>query len=112
MTAMAAGPATLTERDDGRTIELRVGERIILELPEIAGTGYRWALEDPVPAALEVREEPFRADSKALGSGGTAAWTVVAKAPADVPLRLKLWRAWEGDASIRQRFEAMLHIRP
>lgn len=112
MTATAGRSATLTERANGQAIELRVGERITLELPETAGTGYRWALEEPVPTAIEVRKEPFRAGSEALGSGGTAAWTVIAKAPADAPLRLKLWRAWEGDASIRQRFEAMLRIRP
>ena len=109
---MAAGPATLTERDDGRTIELRVGERIILELPEIAGTGYRWALDGPVPEAIDLSQEPFRSSSSMPGSGGKAAWTLLALAPGDVDLRLKLWRSWEGDASIRQRFGATLHIRP
>lgn len=112
MTAMAAGPAILTERDDGQAIQLRVGERITLELPETAGTGYRWALEEPVPAALEVREEPFRPSSSMPGSRGTATWTLLALVPGDVDLRLKLWRSWEGDASIRQRFGATLHIRP
>ena len=78
--ATVAEPAMLTERDDGRTIEVQVGDRLVLELPQIAGTGYRWTLDGPVPEALEVREESFRARSNPLGSGGTAAWTLVARA--------------------------------
>ena len=109
---MAGGPATLTERDDGRTIELRIGERITLELPETAGTGYRWAPDGPVPEAIELSQEPFRPSSSMPGSRGTATWTLLALVPGEVDLRLKLWRSWEGDASIRQRFGATLHIRP
>ena len=36
---------------------------------------------------------------------------LVARAPGDVALRLKLWRSWEGDFSISRRFYATLQIR-
>ena len=51
--AMAADLPPLTQRDDGRTIELRVGDRLALELPQIAGTGFGWAPDGPVPVAIE-----------------------------------------------------------
>src|SRR6185295_9956236 len=37
--------ATLTELDDGRTIEAKVGDTIELVLSENASTGYRWAFD-------------------------------------------------------------------
>ena len=35
----------VTEVDNGTTVEVHVGETLVLRLPENATTGYRWAIE-------------------------------------------------------------------
>ena len=36
---------SLTDADNERTVDLRVGESVRLTLPENATTGYRWAID-------------------------------------------------------------------
>jgi inhibitor of cysteine peptidase len=106
------GTIILTEHDDGRTIDLHVGQAVTVNLPENATTGYRWAIEQPDARLVEAREGKSQYPSNALGSAGRVEWVFLAKAPGTTSITLKQWRPWEGDASIVQRFRAQLHIVP
>lgn len=108
---MAEPVATLTEADDGKAVDLRVGERVTLHLYENAATGYRWAFDALDAKAIGVHDEGPVRRPEAVGSGGGAQWTLEAKAPGTAEVRLKLWRAWEGDASVQKRFTLTLRIR-
>jgi inhibitor of cysteine peptidase len=44
------------------------------------------------------------------GRGGTRTFTFIAKSDGTVDLQLKLLRQWEGDSSIRERFEVTIDI--
>lgn len=105
-------PVTLTEQNDGQTVDVHVGQRIDLSLPENASTGYRWMLEHVDAQRVEAREEKPRYPSGALGSGGRAAWVFVPKTPGAALITLKQWRPWEGDASIVARFRVELRVLP
>jgi inhibitor of cysteine peptidase len=45
-----------------------------------------------------------------VGRGGTRTFTFIGKNAGTVDLQLKLWREWEGDSSIRERFEVTIDI--
>ena len=102
----------VTERDDGRTLDLQVGEAIRVKLPENATTGYRWAIESINPQLIEAREAAPNYPANAIGAGGEVEWVFLAKAPGTTQITLKLWRHWEGDASIVQRFRLRVRILP
>lgn len=102
----------LTEADNGSVVQVRAGGEVVLRLPENAATGYRWAVE-PVDANLvDLREGEYLPASDAAGSGGEMQWVVRAKATGTTRIRLKQWRHWEGERSVRGRFELTLRILP
>ena len=101
---------TLTAADNGRTVDVPIGEAIVLRLHENATTGYRWAFDGLDRTLVDAQEGAFLRSSDALGSGGMAQWTLVPAKACSVEVRLKLWRHWEGDRSIRERFAVTLKI--
>jgi inhibitor of cysteine peptidase len=103
---------SLTETDNDRTVDLRVGETFRVRLPENATTGYRWTidrLDDEVVEA--VGSEPDYA-AGAVGSGGAVTFTFRAKKPGTGDIALKHWRHFEGDSSVTNRFRLRLNVRP
>jgi inhibitor of cysteine peptidase len=111
-TTMPEQATTLTQQDNGRTVSLPVGQTATLSLPENATTGYRWAIDSIDSAIIAVGGEQPRYPSGPPGSGGHVEWTLTAKAPGSTDLRLKLWRSWEGDASIAERFSVRFQVIP
>jgi inhibitor of cysteine peptidase len=103
---------TITEADAGTTVKLQVGQAVAVRLSENASTGYRWAI-DAADAKLVTPSEPqLPYQSGAVGSGRLVPWTFTARSPGATTVTLKLWRHWEGDASIIQRFRFELIITP
>ena len=102
----------VTETDNGTIVELHVGDEVVLRLPENATTGYRWALEAADANLVDLKEGEYLPVSGATGSGGEAQWTVRAKTAGTAQIRLKRWRQWEGEGSVRGRFEVTLRIVP
>jgi len=87
--------------DAGRTIEVAAGDRLVLSLPEIAGTGYTWQVEE-LPAGAEVVEERFDQVDPAAGGGSRHVFVV---ADATGPVRLRYLRPWAGERTIAERYE-------
>lgn len=84
--------------DNGSTVTVAPGETVEIELPETAGTGYRWALAE-LPAGVtlvEERREP--GDPPVPGADGRHVFRVRVGASGTVGARLS--RPWEsGDAA-------------
>jgi len=108
---MAEPRVTLTELDDGRTVEAKVGDIIELQLPENATTGYRWAFDGLDEQAVRANEGELVGKPAKIGSGGDVRWRLTALTAATTEVRLKLWRRWEGDRSIQKRFAVRLAIK-
>jgi predicted secreted protein len=89
--------------DAGRTIEVAAGDRLELRLPEIAGTGYTWTVDDLPPGAQVVEE---RYDHRPAGAiGGSAEHVFVISAPeAPGEVKLRHARPWEGAGGELERF--------
>ena len=74
-TASVNAMLSLTENDDGRSVEVRAGDTVRISLPENATTGYRWAIDRIDQDVIEaVGSEPHY-QGKAVGSGGQVAFT-------------------------------------
>lgn len=102
---------TLREDDNGRTITLKPGDQVTVDLHESAGSGYRWTLEASDARVADVREGQFTGESDKIGAGGRTRWTIKAVAPGTAELRGKRWRQWEGDSSVQERYAVTLQVR-
>lgn len=100
----------LTAADKGRLVELRVGDNVVIRLPENAATGYRWDVDAVDKGLVEVKEGPYASTSNTVGSGGETQWVVHAKAAGLTQVRLKHWRRWEGESSVVERYVVTLRI--
>ena len=113
---MQAGGIVLTEIDDGRDVDLAVGQFAIIDLFENAGGGYRWTIEQCDTTLLDLTEVlPRQVPSgpgSPVGSGGRARFEVRAKAAGTSTLILRLWRPWQGETSITQRFTLQVRTTP
>ena len=109
---MTPAAITLTEADEGKTVDVHVGDTVVLRLPENPTTGYRWSFDDLDTAAVSVQEGEHVHSSEAVGSGGEMTWRLTPASAGTTQIRLKLWRQWQGDASIRKRFAVTLTVKP
>jgi inhibitor of cysteine peptidase len=100
----------IAEKDDGRTVDVRVGDSVRISLPENATTGYRWAVDRYDEEFVEaVGSEPLYT-ANAIGSGGEVVFIFKGKKIGSGEIVLKHWRHWEGDASITSRFRLRLNV--
>jgi predicted secreted protein len=105
-------PSVLTAADNGRNVELPVGDEVALHLPENATTGYRWAIDSADANLVDIKEGQYVSTSEKMGGGGEAQWLIEAKAPGATSIKLKRWRQWEGESSVVERYEITLRISP
>jgi len=102
----------LTAADDGRAVELAVGQRLGVSLEGNPSTGYAWAVDELDPSVLEqVGEFAFEADSDAVGAGGILTGTFAAVAPGQTALKLVYARPWETDVDPLEIFEVRVTVR-
>ena len=101
----------LTGADSGQSIAARVGDEIVLQLPENPTTGYRWEVGvadglDLVADGYVAAEPDVAATEPAFGRGSLRELRFRAREPGVARLELKHWQAWEGEDSVDGRFAA------
>jgi inhibitor of cysteine peptidase len=102
---------TLTEADNGKVVDVPQGDRITIQLPENPTTGFRWAADKLEDQVVAIEQDNYASPTGAgIGGGGTRTFTVKAMRPGTAQFRLKLWREWEGAASIRNRFDVTIRV--
>jgi inhibitor of cysteine peptidase len=102
----------LVESDNGRTVDVHVGTSVRINLPENATTGYRWAIDHYDEEFIEALASEPRYTEKAIGSGGEVTFIFQGKKIGSGGIALKLWRHWEGEASVTNRFRIRLKVQP
>ncbi len=106
-----AGKLTLTKADKGKTVQVHTGDQVMLQLDENPSTGYLWAIDKTDNAVLALQHSDYTpTPGGALGSGGTRVFTFIAKNPGRVHLQLKVWRSFEGNSSVIQRYDATIQV--
>jgi inhibitor of cysteine peptidase len=102
----------LVESDNGRAVEIRLGESVCVTLRENATTGYRWAIHHYDEEYIEAVSTEPRYAPNVIGAVGEVAFTFKGKKIGAGEIALKHWRHWEGDSSIIARYRIRLHVRP
>lgn len=108
---MAGVTVTLTAADNGKVVDVVEGEAIALRLRENASTGYRWEFDGLDQTYVDAQEGESVRQADPSGTGGDTRWILVPRKPGSVEVRLKRWRRWEGERSVRERFAVTLKIR-
>jgi inhibitor of cysteine peptidase len=93
----------LTEKDNGKEVEVPVGKQVRIDLPENPTTGYQWSLSDLKSEVLALKSDDYApAHPSSMGGGGIRQFLFEATSPGKSKLCLKNMRAWEGeDAAVK-----------
>lgn len=102
----------LTRTDHNRSAEIRVGERLVVRLPENPSTGYTWAIDETDRRLLALDSTDYAAPTEGfVGARGQRTFAFTARQPGEVALKFKYWRFWEGDASTTDHYAITVLIR-
>ncbi len=102
---------TLSLADSGKTIALKRGDTITIQLAENPTTGYRWSEPSLENDSVSLQRSQFVGpQSNAPGAGGQRLLTFKAEKPGKTTLSLKHCRDWEGDRSVIERFTLTLQV--
>lgn len=106
-----AQPTTIGAQDAGRTIALRTGETLRIELEGNPTTGYNWIPTPQEPRLLDqIGESNVTPESNRIGAPGTIVLQFSAVAPGKTILRLEYKRAWETDVAPLKTFEVTVTV--
>jgi inhibitor of cysteine peptidase len=111
--AASPSPITLTQQDEGKTVEAAVGQKIFVQLASNPTTGYQWSVVGN-PAPLEFIKSDYAADPQAagrIGAGGIQTLRFADKLPGKVELKLGYARPWEKDVAPAKTFTATIVVR-
>ena len=100
------------ESDNGRTVDIRLGESVRINLPENATTGYRWTIDRYDQELIEALSTEASYPPNTIGVGGEVSFIFKGKKIGTGEIVLKHWRHWEGDSSVTTRFHISLRVRP
>jgi inhibitor of cysteine peptidase len=100
----------LTQAENHQSIQVSLNDAIVICLPENPTTGYRWTVDQIDQDKLTLQSTHFSLSAAGVGVGGEKTLTFKANQSGIVHLQLKLWREWEGDASIIDRYQISVQI--
>lgn len=86
------------EKDNGKFVELKIGNTLIAELPGNPTTGYTWEVAECDPSVLKFAGEPgYKTNTNYIGSPGKITLKFKAAAAGRTGLKLVYRRPWEKD---------------
>ena len=86
----------LTEGHNGGAVTAKVGDTLIIQLPENPTTGFRWSAAVADPGSLALTGDAFEPGGQlGVGGGGLRRWRFEAKRPSRSGLEFRLARTWE-----------------
>lgn len=98
----------VTRADHGRTVDMRIGDKLIVRLEEKPMTGFTWAVS-ATDERLVLRDSDY-APSGAVGGGGFRTLIFRAEKAGTGSVQLKLWQEWAGDSSVIDVFAVNARI--
>jgi predicted secreted protein len=103
---------TITEQDAEKTIELEIGDTLIVFLDGNMTTGFSWIPAPQTPVVLEqVGDIAVTPESNAVGAPGKLVLTFKAIATGQTTLHLDYKRAWEEGISPEKTFEVTVVVK-
>ena len=106
------GQVLLTEQDNGTSVELTVGEELLVQLAGNPTTGYMWSVTDLEEEYLQQQGEPdYERDSELIGAGGVYTFHFKALQAGQTTLALAYARSFEPDVPPQQTFSVGVVIK-
>jgi inhibitor of cysteine peptidase len=105
---------TLTRADNGRTVTVQSGGKVLLTLEENQTTGYRWAIAQLNETVLGLTNSTytiFSASPSVVGEGGVHTFAFKAKQAGTSPLVLRECYPWACASSIIASFAVTIQVR-
>ena len=101
----------LTEADNGRSIELKVGDVLEVTLPGNPTTGFQWEVDSVDSAILrQIGEPEFKPSNNAVGSGGNFTLRFEAVGTGQTELKMIHHRSFEENVPPIQTFEVTITV--
>src|SRR5262249_11420563 len=87
---------TITEANKGSTVSARAGDTLVIQLPEIPTSGFRWVPAVSDGQILDLQKDDFVLDpNSGVGGGGLRVFRFLVKGRGSTSLQFSLARAWE-----------------
>lgn len=110
----SAAGKTLTEKNNGDSINLKIGDDIEIKLESNPTTGYSWFLSDKFDSAIVSVTGPIYMESKnnkeLVGAGGYEIFTIKAISKGKTSIILNYKRPWEEEVEPIETFEINISI--
>jgi inhibitor of cysteine peptidase len=101
----------VTEKDNGKQCQLKVGGTLQIVLPENPTAGFRWSFQSKAERVWKVASEGFQPGSRP-GEGGLHHWVIEGKAPGRDMLILVYSRPWASDQPPAKKFAITIRVAP
>jgi inhibitor of cysteine peptidase len=102
----------LTHADNGKSVTMQVNDLLIVSLDENLTTGFQWVLDTNEGDLVTLQaSEYIPSAGSGVGGGGQRLLTFKAQRVGTGRLQFKLWRQWEGEPSIIERFIFKIQVR-
>ena len=101
----------LTKQDQGKEIEVKVGDVVQIELEAMGTAGYQWFVESPDQEMLKlVSEETKVLHPENLGSPVLMVWKFEMIKEGSTEIKMNHYRSWEGKEHSTDHFEVRIKI--
>lgn len=101
----------LTQADNGRSIEVQRGDLVVIHLRENPSTGFQWAIDHNNDEALKLeRSEYTPPAASTVGGAGQRTFTFSGRDSGAAEPHFKLWREWQGEQSVVERFSVTVQV--
>jgi predicted secreted protein len=100
----------VSERENGRQIELKQGQTLRVTLPEIRTAGFRWSLRTSSQQILTQLADDADAASGAIGGGARHHWDFRAEQAGETDLVFEYDRPWARAAEAARTFSVTVRV--
>ncbi|MBU1026221.1 MAG: protease inhibitor I42 family protein [Candidatus Margulisbacteria bacterium] len=102
----------ISEKDNGKTVDLKGGSKFFVRLEGNPTTGYNWKIKSYDKNIIEqVGEVDYVEESDKIGAGGHYTFNFKALSPGQTKLELIYLREWEKDTPPIEAFEVTLKVK-
>jgi predicted secreted protein len=112
--ALAQGPTRaviVTERQNGTTVELSLGQRLVVRLATRAGTGFSWAPVAPSSGVLRLAKSETRRGPSIPGAAAAQIFTFVPVGPGSANVEFSYRRPWLKDRPPARSYKLRVVVR-
>jgi inhibitor of cysteine peptidase len=109
----AGKSVVITEDRKGQTVNVRVGDEVVIELPAQLGAGYSWQLQGQEAKVAVPQGEPELKSTPGQAPGATEQqlFRFKIQTAGSTTIQLQYARPWEKDLPPRKTFQVTLHAR-